>query len=49
MAKNKKMSQERFICRICGKDILGDHVIIQTKRHITIHIHYECMKQGGRC
>ena len=48
MAKNKKMSQERFICRICGKDILGDHVIIQTKRHTTMHIHYECMKQGGR-
>lgn len=47
MAKNKKMSQERFICRICGKDILGDHVIIQTKRHTTMHIHYECMKQGG--
>ena len=48
MAKNKKMSQERFICRICGKDILGDHVIIQTKRHTTMHIHYECMRAGRK-
>ena len=40
--------KEQFICSVCGKEISGDHVIIQTRRHTTLHIHYECMRAGRK-
>ena len=29
MKKNNDMPKEQFICSVCGKEISGDHVIIQ--------------------
>lgn len=46
MKKNNDTPKEQFICSVCGKEISGDHVIIQTRRHTTLHIHYECMRAG---
>lgn len=46
MKKNNDTPKEQFICSVCGKEISGDHVIIQTRRHTTLHIHHECMRTG---
>ena len=46
MKKRNDASKEQFICSLCGKEISGDHVIIQTKRHTTLHIHQECIENG---
>ena len=48
MKKNNDTPKEQFICSVCGKEISGDHVIIQTRRHTTLHIHYECMRAGRK-
>ena len=48
MKKNNDMPKEQFICSVCGKEISGDHVIIQTRRHTTLHIHHECMRAGRK-
>ena len=46
MKKDNNMPKEQFICSVCGKEISGDPVIIQTRRHTTLHIHQECMRTG---
>ena len=47
MAGKKKSStppqQETYLCYVCGKEIHGDHVYIETKRRSKLHIHFECM------
>lgn len=35
-------------CYICGRLITGDHVYIKTKRGSELHIHFECMRGGGK-
>lgn len=44
-AKKKEKKPEVFLCYICGKEIYGDHVFIQTRRRSKLHIHFECMNQ----
>lgn len=46
MKKSNDAPKVQFICSECGKEISGDHVIIWTRRHTTLHIHYECMNTG---
>lgn len=48
MKKINDTPKEQFICSVCGKEISGDHVIIQTRRHTTLHIHHECMRAGRK-
>lgn len=48
MKKNNDAPKVQFICSVCGKDILGDHVFIQTRRHTMLHIHYVCMREGRK-
>ena len=44
MKKKIDAQYAHCICSVCGKEINGDHVIIQTRRHTTLHIHHECIK-----
>lgn len=51
MAVKKKSSappqQEKIhLCYICGKEIHGEHVYIETKRKSKLHIHFGCMPGG---
>lgn len=35
--------EKTYLCHICGREIHGEHVYIQTKRKSKLHIHFECM------
>ena len=48
MMKKKNEKQVTFICSECGKPVEGDHVVIRTRRHTELHIHYGCMRIGGK-
>lgn len=39
---NKPVDNRIYICYLCGKPIQGDHVVICTRRHSKLHIHYGC-------
>lgn len=44
----KKTADSRiYLCSVCGKEIKGDHVMIRTRRHTELHIHYKCMPGKG--
>lgn len=45
MAATKKKEEKPTIhlCYVCGKEISGNHVYIQTRRRTELHIHFECM------
>ena len=44
---NTPPQQETHICYVCGKEIQGDHVYIETKRRSKLHIHFECVPGRG--
>lgn len=48
MAATKKKEEKPTIhlCYVCGKEISGNHVYIQTRRRTELHIHFECMNTG---
>lgn len=48
MATTKKKEEKpvTYMCYMCGKEISGDHIYIQTKRKTKLHIHFECMNTG---
>lgn len=48
MVRKKGEKQVTFICSECGKPVEGDHVVIRTRRHTELHIHYGCMRIGGK-
>lgn len=39
----KPKNEPIYICDECGKEIIGDHVQIITRRRTEQHIHYGCM------
>lgn len=43
----KTVDNRIYLCSICGKEIKGNHVMIRTRRHTELHIHYECMPGKG--
>lgn len=45
---NTPLTQEQYICSICGKLISGEHVYIRTKRRTELRIHFECMETGKK-
>lgn len=46
---NKKSSPPKkehpLVCSFCGKDIIGDHIYIQTRRRTQLHICPECWRK----
>lgn len=53
IVKDKKIpphpeNKELTICYICGREIVGECVVIKTKRHSELHIHFECVRKGER-
>lgn len=44
--KRKEERPAIYLCDVCGKEISGDHVYIQTRRKTKLHIHFECMNTG---
>ena len=45
--KKKEEKPVTHLCYVCGKEISGDHIYIQTKRKTNLHIHFECMNTGA--
>ena len=37
------MLNKIYLCSECGKLIEGDHVYINTRRGMELHIHHECV------
>ncbi len=47
--KDSAPQQEKiYLCSICGKEIHGEHVYIETKRRSKSHIHFECMPGNSK-
>ena len=48
MKKGKRTDGRIYICSVCGKEIRGEHVMIRTRRHTELHIHYDCVSGKDR-